>query len=259
MRGPSRRAASAAILFAAALCAREAAAREGRAAAHVAASRVRERAPREVVSHVLPESASRDGAAAPNPEALDSALRAYRCARSRGEVVRPTLAVIDYTLPSSEKRLWLIDTESGRVLQHELVAHGRGSGDLFADRFSNEPESYQSSLGLFVARGVYAGEHGLSLRLDGLEPGINDQASSRAIVMHGAWYVSEAHVARWGRLGRSLGCPALAPEVTASVIERLRDGAAVFAYGPDPRWKQRSAYLRCDAPAPAPRVASRQG
>lgn len=198
-------------------------------------------------------------AAAPRSEALDLALRAYRCARSRGQVARPTLAVIDYTLPSSEKRLWLIDTESGRILQHELVAHGRGSGDLFADRFSNEPESYQSSLGLFAARGTYFGEHGLSLRLEGLEPGINDQARSRAIVMHGAWYVSEAHVARWGRLGRSLGCPALAPDVTASVIERLRDGAAVFVYASDRHWQEHSAYLRCEPATPAPQMAARQG
>lgn len=199
-------------------------------------------------------------AGAPRSEALDLALRAYRCARARGEVAQPTLALIDYSLPSSERRLWLIDAESGQILRNELVAHGRGSGDLFADHFSNEPDSHQSSLGLFVGRGTYVGEHGLSLRLEGLEPGINDQARSRAIVMHGAWYVSEAHVARWGRLGRSLGCPALAPEVTAPVIERLRDGAAIFVYAADSQWQQRSAYLRCDdAPPPAPRVAARRG
>jgi hypothetical protein len=194
--------------------------------------------------------------APPPPDVLDLALRAYRCAQSRGEVSKPTLALIDYALPSTEKRLWLIDTDSGRVLQHELVAHGRGSGDLFAEEFSNEASSHQSSLGLFVGRSAYAGEHGLSLRLDGLEPGINDQARSRAIVMHGAWYVSEAHVARWGRLGRSLGCPALAPDVTAGVIERLRDGAAVFAYGSDPDFLRRSPYLRCDESRLPARVAS---
>lgn len=192
------------------------------------------------------------------PEVRELALRSYRCAQSRGEVQKPWLAVIDYTLPSTEKRFWLLDTESGDVVRQELVAHGRGSGDLFAESFSNEHASYQTSLGLFVARNSYFGEHGLALRLQGLEPGINDRAFERAIVMHGAWYVSEQHVARWGRLGRSLGCPALDPAVTSEVIERLRDGAALFAYGSDPRFLERSPYLTCDAAAlPAPvRVAS---
>ncbi len=186
----------------------------------------------------------------------DLALRAYRCAASRGEVRRPRLAVIDYSLPSSERRLWLLDTETGGVLRQELVAHGRGSGDLRAESFSNEEQSYQTSLGLFVARNVYHGAHGLSLRLAGLEPGINDNALDRAIVMHGAWYVGEAHVARWGRLGRSLGCPALAPEVTADVIESLRDGAALFAYADDEGFLRRSAYLTCDPAALPVRVAA---
>jgi hypothetical protein len=196
----------------------------------------------------------------PPPGVLDLALRAYRCAHSRGEVSKPTLALIDYALPSTEKRLWLIDTDSGHVLQQELVAHGRGSGELFAEQFSNEPSSYQSSLGLFIAKDSYVGKHGLSLRLQGLEPGINDQADARAIVMHGASYVSEAHVARWGRLGRSLGCPALDPGVTAGVIERLRGGAAVFAYAADPDFLRRSPYLRCDESQLPTRVAAaRQG
>jgi hypothetical protein len=192
----------------------------------------------------------------PPPDVLDLALHAYHCAQSRGEVSKPTLALIDYSLPSTEKRLWLIDTDSGRVLQQELVAHGRGSGELFAEQFSNEPSSYQSSLGFFIAKDAYFGKHGLSLRLQGLEPGFNDQADARAIVMHGASYVSQAHVARWGRLGRSLGCPALDPDVTASVIERLRGGAAVFVYGADPDFLSRSPYLRCDESRLPTRVAS---
>lgn len=199
------------------------------------------------------------GHAAPRGEVLELALRAFRCAQTRGEVAKPMLAVIDYTLPSSEKRLWLIDTRNGRVLQRELVAHGRGSGELFAEQFSNEPESYQSSLGFFVAKDSYRGKHGLSLRLEGLEPGVNDRADARAIVIHGASYVSEEHVARWGRLGRSLGCPALAPGVTPTVIERLRGGAAVFAYGPDREWLRRSSYLRCEPEALPARVVAHPG
>ena len=190
------------------------------------------------------------------PKVLDLALRSYRCAAPRGEVSRSVPGVLDYSLPSTERRLWLVDPDHGAVLRQELVAHGRGSGDLVAESFSNEDSSYQTSLGLFVGRNVYQGEHGLSLRLVGLEPGINDRAFERAIVMHGAWYVGEAHVARWGRLGRSLGCPALAPEVTAAVIDRLRDGAALFAYADDPGFLRRSAYLSCDPAALPTRVAT---
>lgn len=192
----------------------------------------------------------------PRPQVLELALRAYRCAESRGEVSKPTLAVIDYSLPSTEKRLWILDTDTGAVLQQELVAHGRESGELMAERFSNEYESYQSSVGFFVGRDTYFGSHGLSLRLAGLEPGFNDHADGRAIVMHGAWYVSEDHISRWGRLGRSLGCPAVAPEVTARVIERLRGGAALFAYADEPVWLERSPYLRCDAAALPKRLAA---
>lgn len=195
--------------------------------------------------------------APPRREVLDLALRAYDCARSRGEVSKSTLVVIDYALPSTERRLWVVEPGSGRVLQHELVAHGRGSGDVFAGRFSNEPQSYQSSLGLFVGRDAYHGEHGLSLRLDGLEPGINDQARHRAIVMHGAWYATQRHAARWGRLGRSLGCPALDPAAAPGVIEHLRDGAALFVYAEDPEWQRRSRYLRCSPGSPASHAAAR--
>ncbi len=195
-------------------------------------------------------------AAPPRREVLDLALRAYECARSRGEVAKSTLVVIDYALPSTQRRLWVVEPGSRRVLQHELVAHGRGSGEVFAGRFSNEPESHQSSLGLFVGRDTYHGEHGLSLRLDGLEPGINDQARSRAIVMHGAWYATARHLARWGRLGRSLGCPALDPAAAPAVIDHLRNGAALFVYAEDPEWQSRSRYLRCEPTVAASHAAA---
>jgi hypothetical protein len=206
--------------------------------------------------HQAPQIASDVAPSLPRPEVLALALRAFRCAASRGEVTKPTLALIDYTLPSTEKRLWILDTETGRVLAQELVAHGRESGDVVAERFSNATESYQSSVGFFVGRDRYYGSHGLSLRLAGLEPGFNDHAEARSIVMHGAWYVSAEHIARFGRLGRSLGCPALAPEVASSVIDRLRGGAALFAYANDPDWLERSPYLSCDPATLPTRVAS---
>jgi hypothetical protein len=183
----------------------------------------------------------------PRREVLDLAIQAFRCGRSRGYIDRPLLTVIDYSLPSTERRLWVIDLARKRILFNEMVAHGENSGENYAVAFSNRPGSRQSSLGLFRTDDTYEGEHGLSLRLTGLEPGVNDLARERRIVMHGAAYVSDAFVAERGRIGRSWGCPALPDAVHARVIDTIRDGSAVFAYYPDPDWLQSSRFLHCEA------------
>lgn len=188
----------------------------------------------------------------PRREVLDLAMRAYQCGRARGEFRQPLLTVIDYSLPSSEKRLWVIDLTRHRVLFHELVAHGANSGDAYAVAFSNRVGSRQSSLGLFRTDETYVGQHGRSLRLSGLEPGVNDKARERAIVMHAADYVSDATVSTYGRLGRSWGCPALPGGVNDRIIDRIRGGSALFAYYPDRGWLQSSRFLNCDL-----RVATR--
>jgi hypothetical protein len=184
---------------------------------------------------------------------LERALLASRCAERRGLVADPrTLTVIDYARPSTEPRLFVLDVEAPALLFSELVAHGRGSGENLARRFSNETGSHQSSLGLFVTLGTYVGRHGRSLRLLGLEPGVNDRAHERAIVIHGAEYVSAAFAALHGRLGRSFGCPALAREVAQRVIETIRGGTPVFAWYPDPAWLASSPFLGACEGAPAP-------
>ncbi|MFN8392925.1 MAG: murein L,D-transpeptidase catalytic domain family protein [Bdellovibrionota bacterium] len=174
---------------------------------------------------------------------LELALRAASCAQARTNNHSPYLGIIDYSLPSSQRRFWLFDLAQKRLLREELVAHGRESGDAVATRFSNEPGSLQSSLGLFETGGTYNGEHGYSLYLHGLEKGFNDRAYDRAIVMHGASYVSDAFVSRWQRLGRSWGCPALSVDVAPKVIDYLKDGALLFAYYPDEKWLGQSEYL----------------
>jgi hypothetical protein len=182
-------------------------------------------------------------------ETLDStvlqlALDAAACARETGAVANDRLlTVIDYSKPSTEPRLWVLDLEQERVLFEELVAHGRGSGDNFATRFSNEDGSHQTSLGLFRTADTYVGGNGYSLRLDGLEPGVNDRARERAIVMHGAPYVSEASLRAVGRLGRSHGCPALRQAVARTVIDTIKQGSLVFAYYPDQQWIDGSRFL----------------
>jgi hypothetical protein len=180
-------------------------------------------------------------------EVLDLALRAYECGRARGEIGRSRLTIIDYTLPSTQKRLWVIDLDRRKLLFNELVAHGRDSGENIAVSFSNTLGSHKSSLGLFRADETYVGRHGYSLNLAGLEPGINDRALQRRVVVHGADYVAPEFVARHGRLGRSWGCPALDRRVSRSVIDEIKDGGAVFAFYPDRNWLDRSSYLSCDA------------
>jgi hypothetical protein len=176
---------------------------------------------------------------------LDLALRAQRCGRDAGVFTSPFLTVIDYSLASTERRLWVIDTDRHRVLFHELVAHGEASGDNYAVEFSNDPGSRQSSIGVFRTEDVYLGGNGYSLRLSGLEPGVNDLAMERRIVMHGAAYVSSRSVSLLGRLGRSWGCPALPRDVSRRVIDRIKGGSAVFAYYPDPHWLRQSRFLQC--------------
>jgi L,D-transpeptidase catalytic domain len=177
-------------------------------------------------------------------DVLELALRAARCAVRLGAVADPTtLTVIDYSKPSSAKRLWVFDLWSGRLLFEELVAHGQGSGGDVATRFSNEPNTRRTSLGLFVADDPYVGRNGYSLHLDGLDPGFNDRARERAIVMHGASYVSDEVVRAQGRLGRSWGCPALRDSVAREVIDRVKGGGLIFAYYPDREWLAASPFL----------------
>jgi len=165
---------------------------------------------------------------------LHAALNAYRDAAGSGLVKRAVLTVIDYSLPSRMPRLWVLDLVRGAVLAHELVAHGRGSGEDLAFRFSNAMASLQSSLGAFVTTDTYEGHNGLSLRLQGLNPGLNDHAMARGIVMHGAQYVSEETIRALGRLGRSEGCPAVSQAAAPRIIDMIRGGSVLFAYYPAP-------------------------
>lgn len=171
------------------------------------------------------------GAEGLSPKVLAMALNAVSSAQDRGIAGKSDLlTVIDYSLPSTQPRLWVLDLSRGKVLFHELVAHGAGSGAKFATQFSNVDESRQTSLGLFVTGGTYEGGNGYSLKLRGLDEGINDRAEERHIVMHGAWYVSADHARQYGMLGRSWGCPALPQADAKPVIDTIKGGSFVFAY-----------------------------
>ena len=184
---------------------------------------------------------------APNADrqVLKLAATALRCSLQRPElgVSGERLAVIDYSRPSTEQRLWVFDLARQRLLFEEWVAHGRNSGGNRTEHFSNRDGSFMSSIGAFTAKETYMGGNGYSLRLDGLEPGYNDLARDRAIVIHGAPYVNPTVARLQGRLGRSLGCPAVRLSVSRPLIDSLRGGALVFAYYPDPDWLKHSKLL----------------
>jgi hypothetical protein len=204
---------------------------------------------------------ARGQAPALDPAVLTLALSAAACAKRSGQLRNPSiLTVIDYSLPSTQRRLWVFDLPRRRMLYEELVAHGRGSGENVATRFSNDPGSRQSSLGLFVTGETYLGRHGRSLRLQGLEPGVNDRALERAVVIHGASYVSERFATRHGRLGRSWGCPALPPEAAPQVIDTIRGGSALFAYHPQlTRLRHSLSFTACGRPMARRGAAAAEG
>jgi len=182
-------------------------------------------------------------------DVLQLALKAATCAIRSGDVAEAkTLTVIDYSRPSSEERLWVFDLQTRALLYQELVAHGQGSGDNLATTFSNESGTHASSIGLFATADTYVGHNGYSLRLQGLDRGFNDRARERAIVLHGAPYVSQTFVKAQGRLGRSWGCPALREGVVREVIDRVKGSGLLFAYYPDAEWLRVSRYLgNCEA------------
>jgi hypothetical protein len=167
-----------------------------------------------------------------DPKVFAIAMDAAADALERGQVSAPaTLTIIDYSRPSTDKRMWVYDLRSHALLFDEWVAHGRGSGKTMASSFSNQPDSNMSSLGLFKTGEAYEGHNGYSLRLDGLDRGVNDRARERAIVIHGAPYVNPVVARAQGYLGRSLGCPAVRPEIAHALIDAVKGGGLLFAYG----------------------------
>lgn len=169
-------------------------------------------------------------------------LAAHQQATDRGQTERSLITIIDYSRPATERRLWVVDLATGDVLMHEHVAHAARTGGTWAGSFSNAVGSYQSSLGTFITANSYLGIRGLSLRLRGVEPGINDNALRRGIVVHGTPNVTEAR-ALAGRQGRTEGCPAVPMESARRLVRLIEGGVVVFAWYPDRTFIARSQYL----------------
>lgn len=194
-----------------------------------------------------------------NPKVLRLGLTALNCALSQGLSPARNLTLIDYSLASTQPRLWVFDLSKGTLLFRELVAHGMNTGENYAEHFSNTYGSRQTSLGLFLTKEPYVGANGYSLRMEGLEQGFNDKAMERAIVFHGAPYVNQGHIRKFGRLGRSWGCPAVNAGIAKKVIDTIKGEQFLFSYYPDPQWLSRSQFLNCPSRQLAGEPANHEG
>lgn len=166
------------------------------------------------------------------PKALKAALNSYAWAREHGKVGsnQNTLTVVDFTLPSYTKRMWVLDLKSNKVLMKLYTTHGKGSGETYATRFSNRDNSLESSLGLYVTSDEYYGRHDKSMQINGLEKGINNNARSRSIVIHSAYYATPEYIREHHGAGRSWGCFAVAPEVKNQLLDNIKGGSVLFTY-----------------------------
>lgn len=178
-------------------------------------------------------------------EAFEQGIKGLNYLNKAGAINNSDIiTIIDFSLPATQKRLFVIDLRNNKVLYNTYVAHGRNSGQEWANRFSNKNSSCKSSLGFYVTGDTYQGKHGYSLRLDGLERGINDNASKRGIVMHSAWYVNEKLAERKGYVGRSEGCPAIPQSIYKPIISNIKDGTCLFIYSPDNNYVAHSNILK---------------
>ena len=177
-------------------------------------------------------------------EVFTLAVIGYTNLRRLGDLKRITpLSIIDYTKPSTEERMFIIDIPGRKLLRTSLVAHGKNTGENYAVHFSDEPGSLKSSLGFFATGETYYGKHKYSLRLHGLEKEFNGNALERYVIIHGAWYVSQKFSDRYGRLGRSWGCPALPLDTATGIIDMIKDGSCLFVYFNDQEYLESSVLL----------------
>ena len=177
-------------------------------------------------------------------QAFEYAYKGYKLLVEKGKIGRDQiLSICDFSQSSKKKRLYVLDVEQKKVLVNTYVAHGRNSGGEFAESFSNTPESHKSSLGFYVTRHTYYGDHGLALKIDGLEKGINDNANERNIVVHGSRYVGASFLRNNKYNGRSFGCPAIPAKESDKIINTIQDGSVLFIYHPTKNYLTTSRIL----------------
>lgn len=187
---------------------------------------------------------SDNNANVPNLESFKNAILGYKKLSDKNLVEKEILTIVDFTLSSTNKRLWVLDMKNNDVLFHTLVAHGKNTGGEFATKFSNTVNSLQSSLGFFVTGETYFGGNGYSLFIDGMEKRFNSKARERYVVVHGAEYANPEFIAKRGRLGRSYGCPALPTDLTKEIIDVIKDKSVLYIHSSDKKYAENSEMIR---------------
>ena len=179
-----------------------------------------------------------------NQKAFEYAWRGYHNLVKKGMLNKKNvLSICDFTQSSRRKRLYVIDVQNKKILYQTYVAHGMNSGVEYATSFSNRPESFKSSLGFFTTTKAYKGRNGLSLKVNGLEKGYNDQASRRNIVLHGADYIGTDYLKNNGEMGRSLGCSVIPNDVSPKIIRTIKNGSLMFVYYPSKKYLSESSVI----------------
>ncbi len=187
-------------------------------------------------------------------DVIDKVLSIMRCAKNYQLEYNPILTVIDYSMPASDKRLWVFDLNEKKLLFNTYVAHGIKSGERESTTFSNKYDSKTSSIGVYRTEKSYYGREGISLKLEGLEAGFNDNAYNRSIVMHGGWYLDKDFIKKYGRSGRSWGCPAVPIDLAQPIINTIKDKSLFVVYYPSDAWFLKSKYLQCEKPSVLPPI-----
>lgn len=190
---------------------------------------------------------STNNTSVPALNVFEKAVKGYEKLETENKLKKNLLTVVDFSLPSTEKRMWILDMDTQEVLFHTYVSHGKNTGGNMATNFSNTPNSLQSSLGFYVTAETYYGKNGLSLFIDGMEEGFNSNARERYVVIHGADYAKEESIERLGRLGRSYGCPAVPSEVSKEIINKIKGGSALFIYHTSEDYIANSTYINSQA------------
>ncbi|MGB7842200.1 MAG: murein L,D-transpeptidase catalytic domain family protein [Salinimicrobium sp.] len=183
----------------------------------------------------------------PSETAFSKGLTGYNKLKEENRIENELLTIVDFSLPSTQKRMWILDMNTKKVLINTYVAHGQGTGGKLATKFSNISNSHQSSLGFYVTGETYYGKNGLSLFIDGMEKGFNSNARNRYVVIHGADYATEKFIKRSGRLGRSYGCPAVPTKLSKEIINDIKGKSCLFIYGQNQDYLNKSKYLNQSA------------
>lgn len=179
-----------------------------------------------------------------SPKVAKLAFIAYKHAQALDLIHNAKLTIIDFSVSSNKKRLWVIDMTKKNVLMHTWVSHGNKSGFLYATKFSNQKRSHESSIGVMLTDKLYTGKHGLSLRIKGLEHNFNNNVFSRSIVFHGSQYVTSNFIVNHHYAGRSWGCFAVSTKYIKNLVKTIKGKSLVFAYYPDSHWLHDSEYLK---------------